>query len=1744
MKKFYSLLFVTLLTLGMRAQTAVIKGDANGDGRVTMADATMAAKAYLGCNPTGLNVQAADIDGDGEVTVDDANAIINIALTGINGHEYVEIAGLKWATMNIGATTVAGSYETSYGDYFAWGEVTPRYKAINRSSATAATFAWINYSGYRGNPSYVEAELDADHDAATQAWGYDWRTPTDIELRALVEACTGSDRAQRPTELTGPITQGGIYILPADQTILPEYTGVAGRLFVDQKDITKRLFFPMSGYVSGTTMRNAGTDMETWSSSLKTDNTSYAYMMLANTVQTNPANIAYRSDGLTVRAVSGVKLGAIPVVSITDDYHITNVKVGTTKVLHVVILPNNATNRTIEWISSDPSIATVSYHGGVSATFTALKPGIVTITCRAKDGSGTQETMEIEVVQSYDYVEIGGLKWATKNLGALSDKGDCNKTYGDYFAWAETTPRYNTSTITSWEQMKFSDWKAEFPNGYSDNPSSYSSAMLDSTYDPATKEIGEGWRTPTIDDFKSLLYACGGEQIKVLKSEITIGGIYRLYVDQTILPEYTGTPGLLFVDENDINKRIFLPYQGELLDHKSTHSCGKVAWYATAQFDTDAKTPYVARFQSGSPEFSLAEQAPLGVPVRAVKGVNKPTAISLDANDIEITQGNSVELVSGFTPQWITDPTCKWISSNESVVTVTSVKKEHSNDGSSATAVVKALKAGTATITCISMANANLKATCQVTVKEPLDQEGGHAYVIMGGVTWSAMNVGATTIAGSYKTCVGDYYAFGETTPRYSDIYRDADGYVHVNSWKSGFESGYANDKGYGTDLDADHDVAKKLWGSYWRVPTSGEVTDLIMACVGYNSMKTSVTPLTGKITKGGIYRLDANQKFEADYTGVEGYLFVSKDDITKKLFFPKSGSFDGVEYQTYETYYTINQGISFPESMDAPNWSANIWLDAENSSCIIRDVVYSVVGRVVRPVFMPERHLNSDTKILEDDPHDFVEIGGVKWATMNIGATTVAGSYSTACGDFIAWSENKPRYNNLLIDSEGAVTSIDWTTKYSDSGYLTSDAVAHDFIGKEDEDYVTIKWGKNWRTPTAEEYHALVKACGYVDSQITLTPLVAKVTKGGIYYLTVNQWWEPEYTGVAGVLFVDESDISKRLFFPASGGFVGKDLLYNSRCAVYWTGSCSKTWDSMSGEYKGYPLAMDFMFGSGNYLNPTFEYFATVGGNVRAVVAEGAVYKPAVSSINIKADLERGYEGAKVTFRTNVYPNTASNYFKWTVSDPTVAELESAGESQTMTVKCLRAGKVIVTATATDGSGVSEDYLLWVDGFSDGLRYVDLGLSAKWATKNIGAATAYDAGDLFAWGETTRRTANFDWEHYKYCISNASKYDDRPWNGIDKYQGNDSRKQFCAWYEYLGGNKWKFIGDNKRTLEPIDDAATARYGSNWRMPSKDEMTELVTYCRWDRVTVDGKDAFKVTSKVPGYEGNCIYIPAFGLAAYPIWTSTRGLSSTLNAWALDNSYKDGRNLLAASEISRMEGCSVRPVYNEKSYGLEAKGHDYVDLGLSVNWATANVGATSPEETGTYVSWGNHSKSSNYEIEQDDHVFKNSRGITYFDYKKYQIEDKVFEGMWYNTFSKLFIGDGLTTLQPEDDFAKLEMRGGWRMPTKLEFAELIENCTHTTEVINGVSVDKFTSKVPGYEGRFIIIPRSGIIAGTKVMYDDPNAADGKSLHLWTSNIGDETQYATVFQSYAGTRYGFALTSMVRYAGVPVRGVLPK
>ncbi len=190
-----------------------------------------------------------------------------------------------------------------------------------------------------------------------------------------------------------------------------------------------------------------------------------------------------------------------------------------------------------------------------------------------------------------------------------------------------------------------------------------------------------------------------------------------------------------------------------------------------------------------------------------------------------------------------------------------------------------------------------------------------------------------------------------------------------------------------------------------------------------------------------------------------------------------------------------------------------------------------------------------------------------------------------------------------------------------------------------------------------------------------------------------------------------------------------------------------------------------------------------------------------------------------------------------------------------------------------------------------NGHEYVDLGLSVKWATCNVGANSPEEYGDYFAWGEVEPKEV-YDWSTYKWCDGSFDTY--------IKYCNDSS----CG------------IVDNKTILEAADDAAIANWGGSWRMPTKAEQDELRENCTWTMTTQNGVNGFKVT----GFNGNSIFLPAAGLR----YGSSLDLVGNYGGFWSSSLYTDGRAacglyftdsfvLSYALDAVRCAGISVRPV---------------------------------------------------------------------------------------------------------------------------------------------------------------------------------------------------------------------------------------
>ena len=199
----------------------------------------------------------------------------------------------------------------------------------------------------------------------------------------------------------------------------------------------------------------------------------------------------------------------------------------------------------------------------------------------------------------------------------------------------------------------------------------------------------------------------------------------------------------------------------------------------------------------------------------------------------------------------------------------------------------------------------------------------------------------------------------------------------------------------------------------------------------------------------------------------------------------------------------------------------------------------------------------------------------------------------------------------------------------------------------------------------------------------------------------------------------------------------------------------------------------------------------------------------------------------------------------------------------------------------------------------------IDLGLSVKWASWNIGASEPEEYGAYFAWGETATSGWFYDWDSYKWC--------------------NGDYKKLTKYCFYNKTDYWDNTGspDNKTVLDLNDDAAHVNWGGNWRMPTVEEWIELSNNCTWTwtddykGIGVAGKIA---RSNKTGYTDRSIFFPAAGAREgscfYSVGTYGFYWSSSIydfylypyEAWC----YYLG-NDMSRGGTSRYYGASVRPV---------------------------------------------------------------------------------------------------------------------------------------------------------------------------------------------------------------------------------------
>ena len=379
----------------------------------------------------------------------------------------------------------------------------------------------------------------------------------------------------------------------------------------------------------------------------------------------------------------------------------------------------------------------------------------------------------------------------------------------------------------------------------------------------------------------------------------------------------------------------------------------------------------------------------------------------------------------------------------------------------------------------------------------------------------------------------------------------------------------------------------------------------------------------------------------------------------------------------------------------------------------------------------------------------------------------------------------------------------------------------------------------------------------------------------------------------------------------------------------------------------------------------------------------------------------------------------------------------------------------------------------------TDKVGYVDLGLPSGnlWAECNLGASSPEAYGDYYAWGEVEPKQV--------YTNSNHKWYKEgAPSLGFTKYNNEDG----------------------KLSLEDEDDAVIQKLGNGWRTPTLADFRELTNqkYTTIEKTTLNGVAGYKITSKK---NKKSIFIPFAGFKNDK--PQTREISSDetvavcmTNQRRIDNqvfncwTFAFEQDRIRRYGKRRYDGISIRPV---KGPGVPVP-NDCVDLGLASGllWAKYNIGTTEPTQLGNYYAWGETSTKKEY------------YSTNYKYYKaKYSIEV-----LKYNE------KDGKTVLELNDDAARANIGAGYRIPTKEDWEELLEDCkweavTTTLSEIIDPSQTKIIArwKVTGPNGNSIVLPMtSGFRAdGWGVRPDNDTYYTTANLYPPADELSDEYKY---------------------------------
>lgn len=992
------------------------------------------------------------------------------------------------------------------------------------------------------------------------------------------------------------------------------------------------------------------------------------------------------------------------------------------------------------------------------------------------------------------------------------------------------------------------------------------------------------------------------------------------------------------------------------------------------------------------------------------------------------------------------------------------------------------------------------------------DVANGYEYVDLGltsGALWATCNLGADK-----PEEYGDYFAWGELKHKYR---YEMNNYVGNASGKYDVYN----------ILELADDVVYKKMGGAWHIPSPAEINELKDECewtwISKNNVNgyevkgpngnTIFLPAAGvfydtldNVGKGGIYRANAkigkttfNLYLDEKY-GVRAYYeneahpghsirpVCHKINEKYTLTFSANGGEGEMESMSLKYgEHRILPEVSFTRENHAyttwntkPDGTGTSYNNKSQIS-ITEDIVLYAQWREIKLI----------------DGYEYIDLGlpsGLLWANQNIGAEK-----PEEYGDYFAWGMTEP----VKLDNYKWRDDNKYGDECAEVGFELVDDAARQI------------WGGGWRVPLPEEIEELIAECEWTWTSINnVNGYKVKGSNGNSIFLpaagSFGIWGPNEelYLSVGEIGFYRGNfkqcqGYATKLTRNQISASVNSESIFGNKTEGYSIRPVRNKTKNI------FTLTLDANGGVGEMDSLSFEY-----GEYKFLLAN--TYKKELAEFsqwNTKAD------GSGVSYKDKSQINIKENttlYAQWN-EYMTISFDANSGEGSMENIMLLDPQEIQLPAnsfskygyvfngwnTKADGTGVAyqnEELVTLEDNtvlYAQWKDCIVLYLDPNGGEGEI-VEVAVDGAQSVVIPTIVLKREGYEFDHW----NRKSDGSDRLYRYVagSSITLNDDMNLYAQWRKYVtityhanGAEGTYFKAVVLEGVNLAEDNIYSRPGYvfvGWNTEpdgSGSRYTTFVSpngdmdlYAEWEKLITISYNSNGGSGEVAAQEmqpskGGKLSENKFNRKGYLFvgWNTKANGSGT-----------------TYTETEQVKFDSNTTLYAQWKEVGEYNGYEYVDLGLSVKWAKCNVGANAPTEAGSYFAWGELYTKSTYASDN------------------------------YS------VATSPTVLPQHLDAANYTMKGNWRMPTKAEFQELIDNCT-MTKLSYGV---KFTAK----NGNYIILPFVG--------YKDSWSNPGKSYgYYWTSDIYPSTSskaYAVVMgrNEFYSTIY--------RYLGLSIRPVLQK